>query len=49
MLDDDVDLEVGVHIFVGSKASWDSIDPGVPQYETVPELSEFIRLLHSGS
>ena len=49
MLDSDVDLEIAVHIFVGSKASWDSIDAGVRQYETMPELSEFLRLLHSGN
>ena len=49
MLDDDVDLEIGAHVFVGSKASWDSIDDGVRQYETLPELSEFLRLLHSGN
>ena len=49
LLDDDVDLEIGVHIFVGSKASWDTIDANVRQYETVPELSEFLRLLHSGN
>ena len=49
LLDNDVDLEIAVHIFVGSKASWDSIDAGVRQYETMPELSEFLRLLHSGN
>ena len=49
LLDDDVDLGIGVHLFVGSKASWDSIDPGVPQYETVPDISEILRLLHSGN
>ena len=48
LLDDDADIEIGVHIFVGSKASWDRIDTGVAQYETMPGLSEFVRLPHSG-
>jgi hypothetical protein len=42
-------LEVGAHVFVGSKASWDTIPLNGPQYETMPELSEFIELLHSRS
>ena len=42
-------LEVGVHLFVGSKASWDAISSGVPQYETMPRPSEFFELMHSRS
>ena len=49
VLDDEVDLEIVMHVFAGSKASWDSIDAGVRQYETAPELSEFVKLLHSGN
>jgi hypothetical protein len=30
------DIEIGMHIFVGSKASWEMIPEGVPQYETWP-------------
>jgi hypothetical protein len=47
LLDDNVSLEVGVHLFVGSKASWDAISSGVPQYETMPKPSEFFELMHS--
>jgi hypothetical protein len=47
LLDDNMSLEVGAHLFVGSKASWDTISSSVPQYETMPELSEFFELMHS--
>jgi hypothetical protein len=46
LLDDPVSLEVAVHLFVGSKASWDAISSGVPQYEAMPELSKFFELMH---
>ncbi len=49
LLDDDINLEVAVHLYVGSKASWDTISPGVPQYEAMPKLSEFFELMHSGA
>jgi hypothetical protein len=49
LLDDNVSLEVGAHLFIGSKASWDATSSSVPQYETMPELSEFIELMHSRS
>jgi len=48
LIDDQASLEVGAHLFVASKASWDMIPVGGRQYQTMPELSEFIRLLHSG-
>jgi hypothetical protein len=28
----DPDIELGIHIYVGSKASWEKIPEGVPQY-----------------
>ncbi len=31
-LNEDPDIEIGRHIFVGSKASWEVIPEGVPQY-----------------
>jgi hypothetical protein len=49
LLDDDIGLEFAVHLYVGSKASWDTIWPGVPQYETMPKPSEFLELMHSGT
>lgn len=47
LLDDGQQLEIAAHLFVGSKASWDVIASTGEQYETAPELSELIRLLHS--
>jgi hypothetical protein len=35
-LDDDPDLEISGHIFVGSKARWEVIADGAPQYDTWP-------------
>ena len=32
----DPGIELGRHIFVGSKASWESIPEGVPQYQKDP-------------
>lgn len=36
-VDGDPEIELGMHIFVGSKASWETIPEGVPQYEEWPE------------
>lgn len=35
-LNEDPEIEIGRHIFVGSKASWEVIPEGVPQYEEHP-------------
>lgn len=35
-LEGDPEVELGMHIFVGSKASWEVIPEGVPQYEEWP-------------
>ena len=44
LLDGEHSLKVGAHLHVSSKASWDVIaSPGI-QYETMPELSELLRL-----
>lgn len=44
LLDGEHPLKVGAHLHVRSKASWDVIaSPGI-QYETMPELSELLRL-----
>lgn len=32
----DPEIELGMHIFVGSKASWETIPEGVPQYQAGP-------------
>jgi hypothetical protein len=35
-VDGDPEIELGMHIFVGSKASWENLPEGVPQYEEWP-------------
>jgi hypothetical protein len=35
-VDGDPEIEIGMHIFVGSKASWETIPKGVTQYEEWP-------------
>jgi hypothetical protein len=32
-VNEDPEVEIGRHIYVGSKASWEAIPDGVPQYE----------------
>jgi len=32
----DPNIEIGMHIFVGSKATWETIPKGIPQYEEWP-------------
>lgn len=39
LLEGEVQLKIGAHLFVGSKASWDVISSSETQYETMPELS----------
>ena len=46
LLEDGADLEVVVHIWVGSKAPWETIPAGCKQYETFPEFKEFYSVLH---
>jgi len=46
LVDDEQELEVAVHLFVGSKASWEVIAAPGAKFETAPELSEIISLLH---
>lgn len=36
-MDGDLELPQGYHIYVGSRASWHSINDELPQYETEPE------------
>lgn len=38
-VDGDPEIELGMHIFVGSKASWETIPKGVPQYGEWPPES----------
>jgi hypothetical protein len=45
LLDDAETLEVGVHLFTGSKASWETIPSDAPHFETVPKLSQLMEQL----
>jgi hypothetical protein len=45
-LDASEKLEITVHLFVGSRAAWDTAPLVGTQYETMPEMDEFIRALH---
>ncbi|MEG3641352.1 GFA family protein [Magnetococcus sp. PR-3] len=35
-LDEDAEIELQRHIYVGSKAQWETIGEGVPQYDEAP-------------
>jgi len=39
-VDDDPEVVMGMHIFVGSKASWEIIPAGIPQYEEWPPAAD---------
>ena len=47
LLDDAETIEVGAHLFTGSKASWETIPSDAPHFETVPKLSHLLELLSS--
>lgn len=40
----DPKVELGMHIYVGSKAAWETISKGVPQFQEGPESE--LQLLH---
>jgi hypothetical protein len=42
-------LEIVTHLFIGSKASWDSIPLEGLHYDAAPDLAEFITTLGSAS
>lgn len=47
LFDDDAQLEIVAHLFVGSKAPWDNISSPAMQYEAAPKLAELLELLHA--
>ena len=47
MFDASEKLEVAVHLYVGSRASWDKAPLFGTHYETMPDIAEFIRILHA--
>ena len=40
-------LEVGAHLFLGSRASWDQLPSSGARYETAPPFRELMALLRS--
>jgi len=38
-IEGDPEVEIGKHVFVGSKAKWETIAEGIPQYEDWPPES----------
>lgn len=48
LLDGDGPLEIGVQLYVESKAPWARLPEGVRQFETGPAMQELIDMLHAG-
>jgi hypothetical protein len=48
LLDGDIGTEVVAHYYVGSKAAWDVIGAQGVRYDEVPDMAEFIAILHGG-
>lgn len=40
-------LEIVMHLYVGSRASWDTAELSGALFETMPKMSEFARMLQS--
>lgn len=49
LLDANAPLEICAHLFVGSKAAWDTMASPQVKYKTTPELTELIEFIHSTS
>ncbi len=47
MLEGSETLEIAVHLYVGSRASWDTASLTGTLYETMPEMLAFIEALHA--
>lgn len=47
LLDGDGPLEIGVQLYVQSKAPWAKLPEGVQRFETAPALQELIAMLHA--
>lgn len=45
LLEDDAEIELVAHLFVGSRAAWDIIGDGVRQYDEMPDSEALDRLL----
>jgi hypothetical protein len=49
MFDGSEKLEIAVHLYVGSRASWDTAPLSGTLYETMPEILSFIEELHQNA
>lgn len=49
MLDAAEKLEIAVHMYVGSRAAWDTAPLAGAQYVTMPEMLAFIQTLHGSN
>jgi len=49
LLEADARPAVRAHLYVGSRAAWDTIAASGVQYETMPPLAELLALLQSGA
>ena len=49
LLEESLDVEVAVHLYVGSKACWHSIGGNANQYEEMPDISTLNKALQRTS
>ncbi|MGQ0429456.1 MAG: GFA family protein [Gammaproteobacteria bacterium] len=47
LLDGDEPLEIGMQLYVDSRAPWATVPADMPRHETAPPLDELIAWLHS--
>jgi len=47
MLEGTEELEIAVHLYVGSRAAWDKAPLTGQLFETMPEMLKFVELLHA--
>jgi hypothetical protein len=45
LLEDDSKIEIAAHIFVGSKANWDTIADNGIQFQEIPDFGYFLEVL----
>ena len=45
LLEDSAELQVGAHLFVGSRASWDVLPESGLHFDAMPDAQELVRLL----
>ncbi len=48
LLDDDASIELALHVYVGSKAEWETLPQAGEHFDEMPDRDELHRLLHHG-